>query len=161
MDAILISIFRQDLRDLMDFFRLRRGALSAEGRSSCQSCWSCLKNFQCGMDSILFRLFRQDLQDHGGSFFRLRRGSLSAEGRFILTILLILSDFCFLFREAVNTFLSASICVGLRLIYSFFYFLPQTHADWRRRLDFLFACGETLLARRPLYLVNPARLGIA
>jgi hypothetical protein len=36
---------------------------------------------------------------------------------------LILSDFCFLFREAVNTFLSASICVGRRLIYSLFLFL--------------------------------------
>jgi hypothetical protein len=41
--------------------------------------------------------------------------TLLARRPLYLVILLILSDFCFLFRKAVNTFLSASICVGLRL----------------------------------------------
>jgi len=53
----------------------------------------------------------------------------------ILTILLILSDFYFLFREAANTFLSASICVRLRLIYSFFYFLPPRINENQKRFN--------------------------
>ena len=66
-------------------------------------------------------LGRQDLRDKQDLFAC--GETLLARRPLYLVILLILSDFCFLFREAVNTFLSASICVGRRLIYSLFLFL--------------------------------------
>ncbi|CAB1077589.1 hypothetical protein D1AOALGA4SA_5375 [Olavius algarvensis Delta 1 endosymbiont] len=38
MDSIFIFLFRQDLQDYQDFFRLRRGAFPPKAALSCRSC---------------------------------------------------------------------------------------------------------------------------